>query len=93
MSENEGTLRMQPTGQWAIQAPGHEPVPIVAGEKFLLEVQGERRMMRVRMERKEGRWYAVLYTGRAARRVELRDGLRASFFDQRERYAKALGRD
>ena len=80
---------MQPSGQWAIQALGHEPVPIVAGEKFLLEVQGERRMM----ERKEGRWYAVLYTGRGTRRVELRDGLRAGFFDQRERYAKAVGRD
>ena len=66
---------------------------IVAGEIFLLEVQGERRMMRVRMEWKDGRWYAVLYTGRGARRVELRDGLRAGFFDQRERYAKALGRD
>ena len=93
MSEKAGTLRMQPSGQWAIQAPGHEPVPIVAGENFLLEVQGERRMMRIRMERKEGRWYPVLYTGRAARRVELRDGLRAGFFDQRERYAKALGQD
>jgi hypothetical protein len=87
------TLRQLPSGEWAIQVPGPEPVPIVVGEKLLLEVQGERRMMRVRMERKEGRWYAVLYTGRAARRVELRDGLRAGFFDQRERYAKALGRD
>ena len=87
------TLRQLHSGEWAIQVPGHEPVPIVAGENFLLEVQGERRMMRVRMERKEGRWSAVLYTGRAARRVELRDGLRAGFFDQRERYAKALGRE
>jgi hypothetical protein len=93
MSEKEGILRMLSSGQWVIQAPGREPVPIVVGEFFLLEVQGERRMMRVRMDRKEGRWYAVLYTGRAARRVELRDGLRAGFFDQRERYAKALGRD
>jgi hypothetical protein len=31
---------------------------IVAGEIFLLEVQGERRMMRLRMQRKEGGWYA-----------------------------------
>ena len=89
----EGTLIMLPSGQWAIAAPGREPVNIQAGEIFLLEVQGERRMMRVRMEWKDGRWYAVLYTGRGARRVELRDGLRAGFFDQRERYAKALGRD
>jgi hypothetical protein len=87
------TLRQLPSGEWAIQVPGHDSVPIVAGEKFLLEVQGERRMMRIRMERKEGRWYAVLYIGRGARRVELRDGLRAGFFDQRDRYAKALGRD
>ena len=75
------TLRQLPSGGWAIQVPGREPVPIVAGEIFLLEVQGERRMMRVRMEWKDGRWYAVLYTGRGARRVELRDGLRAGFFD------------
>jgi len=87
------TLRQLPSGGWAIQVPGREPVPIVAGEIFLLEVQGERRMMRVRMEWKDGRWYAVLYTGRGTRRVELRDGLRAGFFDQRERYAKAVGRD
>ena len=87
------TLRQLPSGGWAIQVPGREPVPIVAGEIFLLEVQGERRMMRVRMEWKDGRWYAVLYTGRGARRAELRDGLRAGFFDQRERYAKPLSRD
>ena len=87
------TLRQLPSGGWAIQVPGREPVPIVAGEIFLLEVQGERRMMRVRMEWKDGRWYAVLYTGRGERRVELRDGLRAGFFDQRERYAKPLSRD
>ena len=87
------TLRQLPSGGWAIQVPGREPVQIVAGEIFLLEVQGERRMMRVRMDWKDGRWYAVLYTGRGARRVELRDGLRAGFFDQRERYAKAVGRD
>jgi hypothetical protein len=91
--EGIGKLCRLPAGGWAICAPGREPVPIAAGEKFLLEVQGERRMMRVRMERKEGRWHAVLYTGRGARRVEMRDGLRAGFFDQRERYAKLLGRD
>ena len=93
MSEKEGVLRMQPSGQWAIASPGREPVPIVAGEMFLLEVQGERRMMRVRMQRNEGGWYAFFSGAYRGRRVELRDGLRAGFFDQRERYAKALGRD
>ena len=56
----EGTLIMLPSGQWAIAAPGREPVDIQAGEIFLLEVQGERNPMRVRMERKEGEWLAFL---------------------------------
>jgi hypothetical protein len=33
------TLRKLPTGEWAIQAPGREPVRIVAGDLFFLEVQ------------------------------------------------------
>ena len=88
----DGTLRMLPSGQWAIAAPGRVPVPIVAGEIFLLEVQGERELVRVRIERKDGlgRWYAVPSSGRTERSVELREGLRAGFFDQRERYAKVL---
>jgi hypothetical protein len=89
MTDQAAKLCRLPAGDWAIAAPGLEPVAIVAGEIFLLEVQGERRMMRVIMERKEGAWYAVV-SWRRQRRVELRDGLRASFFDQRERYAKPL---
>jgi hypothetical protein len=59
---------------------------------FSLEVR--RAMRRTRMEQCDGQWLAVLSGVRGAgRRVELRDGLRAGFFDQRERYAKALGRD
>jgi hypothetical protein len=50
-------------------------------------------MMSIRMERKEGGWYAFFSGAYRGRRVELRDGLRAGFFDQRERYAKALGRN
>jgi hypothetical protein len=84
----DSTLRLQPSGAWAIQAPGREPVPIVAGEVFMLEVHGERRLMRVRMEMSERGWYAVFSGSRGERRVELREGLRAGFFDQRERYAK-----
>jgi hypothetical protein len=90
MTEMQGTLRMLPSGEWAIQAQGREPVNIPAGEIFLLEVLGEHRLLRVRMERKEGAWYAVFSGARGKRRVELRDGLRAGFFDQRERYAKPL---
>jgi hypothetical protein len=91
MADIKGTLRMLPSGQWAIAAPGREPVSIVAGEIFLLEVLGERKLMRVRMERKEGGWHAIFSGARGERRVELRDGLRAGFFDRREHYAKLLG--
>ena len=66
----ESTLCLQPSGQWAIAAPGREPVNIVAGEVFLLEVLGERKLKQVRMMQ--------------------RDGLRAGFFGQRERYAREL---
>ena len=86
----ESTLCLQPSGQWAIAAPGREPVNIVAGEVFLLEVVGERKLMRVKMECKDGRWIAVFTSARGQRRAELRDGLRAGFFGQRERYAREL---
>jgi hypothetical protein len=89
MTDTEGILQMQPSGRWVVRLPGYEPVEIPAGEIFLLEVQGERKLMRVRMEHRDGKWYAVV----SQRRVELRDGLRAGFFDQRERYAKAMTDD
>jgi hypothetical protein len=86
----ESTLCQQPSGHWAIATPGREPVNIVADEVFLLEVQGERKLMRVRMEHVDGKWFAVFASGRGQRRAELRDGLRAEFFDQRKRYARKL---
>jgi hypothetical protein len=91
MPERVGTLRMRPSGGWSIAAPGREPVDIVAGEVFLLEVLGERRLKRVRMMQQGGQWRAALSTSDIVeRRVELRDGLRAEFFDRRERYAREL---
>ena len=94
MSEKEGTegtLRKRPSGQWAIQVTGREPVNILAGEIFAVQMPGRSTWQRVRMERRDGEWCAMLSEGRAVRRIELRDGARAGFFDQRERYAKALG--
>jgi hypothetical protein len=62
----------------------------VAGEFFSLD-EVRRAMRRTRMERRDGQWLAVLSGVRGAgRRVELRDGLGASFFDRREWYALAL---
>jgi hypothetical protein len=37
-----------------IATPGREPVNIVTGEVFLLEVLGKRKLMRVRMEHADG---------------------------------------
>jgi hypothetical protein len=83
------TLRQLPSGEWAIQATGREPVRIAAGEFFSLEVRHA--MRRTRMEQCDGQWLALLSGVRGAgRRVELRDGLGASFFDRREWYAKTV---
>ena len=78
------TLRRQPSGRWAIAWPGLEPVTIRKGEVFLLEVGGK--MERTRMEHRLGRYYTI--DG-----YLLADGLRAAFFDQRERNAKPLSTD
>ena len=83
------TLRQLPSGEWAIKAPGREPVRIAAGEFFSIKVR--RAMRRTRMDQCDGGWLAVLSGVRGAgRRVELRDGLGASFFDRREWYAKLV---
>jgi hypothetical protein len=50
MTDTEGTLRLQPSGRWAVCRPGREPVEIPAGEVFLLEVPGHRQLQQTRME-------------------------------------------
>jgi hypothetical protein len=77
---------MQPSGRWAVCRPGHEPVEIPAGEVFLLEVPGHRQLQQTRMafrrfEEGYGEYYSV--DG-----YQLRDGLRAGSFDNREWHAK-----
>ena len=84
--KTDGTLSMQPSGRWAIAAPGREPVAIPAGEIFMLEVAGARELKRARMEQHPGNQEYYIVQG-----YPLRNGLRAGFYDQRERYAKALG--
>jgi hypothetical protein len=75
-------LRQLPDGQWAIAAPGREPVAIPVGEVFLIEVGSK--MKQTRMERRpSGKFYSV--DG-----YKLRDGMTAGFFDRREHYAKVM---
>jgi hypothetical protein len=42
MSEKEGTLRMMPSGRWAVCRPGCAPVEITSGELFRVEVAGDK---------------------------------------------------
>jgi hypothetical protein len=44
MTDDEGILRRQPSGRWAVCLPGRQPVEIPAGEIFLLEVPGAREL-------------------------------------------------
>ena len=85
MTDPQGTLQMQPTGRWAIAAPGREPVTIPVGEIFMLEVPGTRELKRARMEQHPGSGEYYVVQG-----YSLREGLRAGFYDQRERYARKL---
>ena len=38
MTENEGILRMQQSGRWAVCRPSQEPIEITSGEPFRVEV-------------------------------------------------------
>jgi hypothetical protein len=81
MSDQEGTLRLQANGRWAIQCPGQmEPVAIVAGEIFEIEIR--RRWWRVQTNA-AGASAAVPPAARIVRGqvnrvpIRLRDGQRA----------------
>jgi hypothetical protein len=64
-----------PTGEWAIVAPGLQPVRIVADEIFELElIPGK--MRRVPMTREVTKGHL------------LREGMHARFYDGREKFAK-----
>jgi hypothetical protein len=64
------------TGEWAIVAPGRQPVRIIEGEIFELEIG--RKIRRGTMAR----------DGTLAEGYELREGMRARFYDGREQFAK-----
>jgi hypothetical protein len=47
MSDNEGTLRIQPSGRWAVCRPECAPIEITSGDQFRIEVDGELRVTRM----------------------------------------------
>jgi hypothetical protein len=86
---DQGKLCRLPAGGWAIVAPGLSPVAIIEGAIF--EVQIGEKWWRARMK-SDGTAEGVRVVGEHINRVPvaLREGMRAGFFDGRERYAKPL---
>ena len=72
MSDKEGTLRMMPSGRWAVCRPGREPVEITSGDLFHIEVAGKLHLTRMEFRHSPRRGY---YTVGG---YPLRDGLRAA---------------
>jgi hypothetical protein len=70
MSETEGILRMQSSGRWAVCRPGHDPVEVMSGDLFRVEVDGELRLTRMEEVWGEGYYSIDLYP--------LREGMRAA---------------
>ena len=54
MTDNEGTLRMLPSGRWAVCQLGRSPVAIAAGDLFRVEVIGKEDLQLTRMEYRHG---------------------------------------
>ena len=50
MTDKIGTLRMQPSGKWAVCRPGRAPFEINAGEQFRIETPSGKGLKRTRME-------------------------------------------
>ena len=85
MTDNEGILRMQPSGRWAVCRPGRIPAEITSGERFRIEVLGSDELKLTRMEFRHftGPLKETQYRGQPGEYYSvggypLRDGLRAA---------------
>ena len=80
--KNEGVLRLQPSGRWAICRLGEPPFEITSGDRFRIEADGELKLTRMEFRHFTGTMKARELFGQAgeyysAERYHLRDGLRA----------------
>jgi len=87
MSDSEGTLRLQPSGRWAVCLPGQKPVELMSGDVFRVEVKGELRTSRMEFRHFQGPMKGREYRVQPGEYYSvdgywLRDGLRASFGEQ-----------
>ena len=53
----EGTLRLMPSGRWAVCRPEREPIEITSGELFSVEVADASGFQLTRMEYRHGDGY------------------------------------
>jgi len=80
--KNEGVLRLQPSGRWAICRPVDARFEITSGDRFRIEVDGELKVTRMEFRHFTGTMKARELFGQAgeyysADGYHLRDGLRA----------------
>jgi hypothetical protein len=87
---DQGKLCRLRAGGWAIVAPGRSPVAILKGEMFEVQI-GEQRW-RTRMKSDGTAEGVRVVGGHIINRVpvELREDMRAGFYDGREKFAKPL---
>jgi hypothetical protein len=80
--KNEGILRLQSSGRWAICRPGAPPFEITSGDRFRIEVDGKLKVTRMEFRHFTGTMKAQELFGRAGEYYSadgycLRDGARA----------------
>jgi hypothetical protein len=71
MTEKEGTLRMLPSGQWAVCRPGETPHEIASGDLFHIAFAGKLQLTRMKFQYRPRRGHYTVHGN------PLRDGLRA----------------
>jgi hypothetical protein len=77
MTEKEGTLRMMPSGLWAVCRPGETPHEITAGDLFRIEFAGKPQLTRMKFRYSPRRGYYNVDG------YPLRDGLRTAIGEHR----------
>jgi hypothetical protein len=78
MTDNDDTLRMLPSGRWAVFRRGRDPIQITSGELFRVEVDGELKL--TRMEYDDGYYSVDGYP--------LFDGLRAAIVEHGQKFRR-----
>jgi hypothetical protein len=80
MTDNDGTLRMLPSGRWAVLRTGRDSVQIRSGELFRVEVDGQLKLTRMEYAPRSGYYSIDGYP--------LFDGLRAAIVEHGQKFRR-----